>query len=144
MTVQTAKRSLNGDSDNWLDHKVFLSEMQIINKNKVISNMRFGAFAIIVSVSISACAGDGTLMSVQELEYFEINCSKRAEQVAFLESQRPSAVDQQDSRLENFFKPWRLFTDKDGFVANRGIGSGQQEWVINQKLMRINSVCQGR
>jgi hypothetical protein len=73
MTVQTAKRSLNGDSDNWLDHKVFLSEMQIINKNKVISNMRFGAFAIIVSVSISACAGDGTLMSAHELEYFDIN-----------------------------------------------------------------------
>lgn len=106
--------------------------------------MRFGAFAIIVSVSLSACATDGTFMSARELEHFEIDCSRRAEQVAFLESQRPNAVDQQEARLENFFKPWRLWTEQDGFVSNTSIGSGQQEWVINQKLMRINSVCQGR
>lgn len=106
--------------------------------------MKFGAFVIIVSVSLSACATDSTVMSAQELEYFEIDCARRAEQVAFLESQRPTAVDRQDARIENFFKPWRWFTDRNGFTANGSIGTGQQEWIINQKLMRINSACQGR
>jgi len=107
--------------------------------------MKFGAYVIIVSVSLSACATtDGVFMSARELENFEINCSKRTEQVAFLESQRSTDVDRQNARLENFFKPWKLWTERDGFEDNVSMGSGQQEWIINQKLMRINSACQGR
>jgi hypothetical protein len=143
-TAQTADHLLNGAKDSWPNHKASLKEMQTTNKNKVIINMKFGAYVIIASVSLSACATDGVFMSAQELENFEINCSKRTEQVAFLESQRSTDVDRQNARLENFFKPWKLWTERDDFEANTSMGSGQQEWIINQKLMRINSACQGR
>ena len=76
-----------------------------------------------------------------DLDYFQIDCSRRAEQIAFLQSLRSTADDRLFARATNALMPWRMFTNPAAYNNNAAQGSSRTDWVINQKLMALRDDC---
>ena len=92
--------------------------------------------AILCSDAMSAPAVDFT-----DLDYFQIDCSRRTEQIAFLQSLRSTADDRLFARATNALMPWRMFTNPSAYYNNAAQGSNRTDWVINQKLIALRDDC---
>lgn len=76
-----------------------------------------------------------------DLDYFQIDCSRRTEQIAFLQSLRSTADDRLFARATNALMPWRMFTNPSAYYNNAAQGSNRTDWVINQKLIALRDDC---
>jgi hypothetical protein len=92
--------------------------------------------AILCNGATAAPAVDFT-----DLDYFQIDCSRRTEQIAFLQSLRSTADDRLFARATNALMPWRMFTNPSAYYNNAAQGSSRTDWVINQKLIALRDDC---
>lgn len=80
-------------------------------------------------------------MSFQELNYFQIDCTRKAEQVAMLQSMRPTRDDRFFAKISTMIQPWKAVTDPIGRSESQAIGTGRTEWMINQKIIALQKNC---
>ena len=80
-------------------------------------------------------------MDFVDLDYFQIDCSRRTEQIAFLQSLRSTADDRMLARATNALMPWRMFANPAAYNNNAAQGSNRTDWVINQKLIALRDDC---
>lgn len=71
-------------------------------------------------------------MAVQDLNWFQIDCSRKAEQVAMLQSMRQTTDELIASKLRLMSQPWNL-----GSGVNYDYVSGNPNNYINFHLERI-------
>ena len=98
-----------------------------------------GIFVTIVSLfSISGCGTvHNTSMAATDLNYFQVNCKLKAEQIVMLQSMRASPDEQLIARVSNAVQPWQVITNKDAYNQKQQIGSSRTNWLINQHLMAL-------
>lgn len=80
-------------------------------------------------------------MYAVDLDHFQIDCSRKAEQIAFLQSQRSQADDRLVNGAVNWLMPWTRYTDTNHYSQRGQIHNGRTNWIINQKLMRLAHDC---
>jgi hypothetical protein len=82
-------------------------------------------------------------MRFADLDSFQINCARRTEQIALLQSMRSTPDDRLFALLSNAVQPWKEFSDPAQYRDNALRGYGRSDWVINQKLMELRDGCRG-
>ena len=104
------------------------------------SVLKFGLCAIIVSLC-SACA-TGTPgaqpMSYQDLNYFQVDCKRKQEQVEMLQSMRQNRDQMVSAQTTNMFKPWTAITDPQGFNERQQAAQGGINKQINYNLFLLS------
>lgn len=108
-----------------------------------LSRLVSGTFAIIVIVSASACAAPTVknTMHYQDLSNFVIDCSKKQEQIIFLQSQRLARDDKLWNWVQNYVKGWEAYTDPAEYKQRKAHHSGYHDWLINQNLLELGRQC---
>jgi hypothetical protein len=105
-----------------------------------------GVSGICVTLAI-LCSGCSTIgsqpMRFSDLDHFQIDCARRNEQMALLQSMRSTPDDRLFALLSNKVQPWKQFSDPDQYNENAIRGYGRGDWVINQKLMELRDNCRG-
>ena len=107
------------------------------------SNHACGSFAIVAILFASGCATP-TLkrpLAQHHLETFQIDCARKTEQIAFLESQRTTGDDRLWAWATNYVTPWTAYTDTEQHNERRSVSSGRVNWLISQKMMRLAKDC---
>ena len=111
--------------------------MNMLRKSKVVSGI-----CVTLAILCSGCATSRSQpMSFAELDYFQINCAQRTQQIALLQSMRSTPDDRLFARASNALQPWRAYTNPDQYRDNAYQGYGRSDWVINQKLMELRDNC---
>jgi hypothetical protein len=113
-----------------------LSINNIMHKLKI----AFGCFAIAATLLNAGCATNTAphrAMNWQDLEWFVVDCSRKAEQIAMLQAMRPTNDEKMFARLNNELFFWEPFTNPERFAQRQQIGSNRVDWLINQHLMRL-------
>lgn len=108
------------------------------------SSIAFGLSAAIVSVSLAGCAGAPVInrpMYTQDLNAFQIDCSRRDEQIQMLLNQLASRDDRLLSWWTNYLKPWEEYTGEPDYQLRREIAGRQTNWQIQQNLYHIRKFC---
>ena len=103
-----------------------------------------GVSGICVTLAIlcSGCAAPRSEpMGFTDLDNFQIDCSHRTEQIAFLQSMRSTPDDQLYARASNALQPWLIYTNPDQQYNNAVRGHNRTNWVINQKLIALRDDC---
>ena len=77
-------------------------------------------------------------MSAQDLNYFQVDCKRKAEQVAMLQSMRQTRDQQGFAALENMFTPWKAITDPQAYQVRQDVGSGNINKQINYNLFLLS------
>lgn len=106
-----------------------------------VSNLKsvviFGLCATIVSLC-SGCASSTNInrmpMSAHDLNYFRPDCSKKEQQIAMLQSMRPTAEEQWQSSLTNIVNPFSEFTNRQEYQRRKDIASGRINTLITYNL----------
>jgi len=80
-------------------------------------------------------------MRINDLDHFVVDCSKKKEQIEFLESMRPSQGDKILARFTTKAMPWQALTDPEGYRKNKYLGQGGYDWLIRQKLYTLATQC---
>jgi hypothetical protein len=80
-------------------------------------------------------------LSYHDLERFQIDCSRKEEQIRFLQSQRTSRDDALWAWMQNYVMGWEQYTDPDAYHERASIASRRTNWLINQNLMMIQRNC---
>jgi hypothetical protein len=80
-------------------------------------------------------------MSYYDLDHFVVDCSKKKEQVAFLQSMYGTDNERRNARFANALTPWTVFTDRTGRARQKYFGNGEYNWIIRQKLYILNTQC---
>lgn len=100
----------------------------------------FGIFAITAILCNTGCGTVQTQpMTFADLDYFQVDCKKRTEQIAMLQSMRPTRDDKMFARIGNMIQPWQTITDPDTYSNRQSVGTGRSDWILNQKLMELAS-----
>lgn len=112
----------------------------MLNKGRK-SGTVFGLCVIIASL----CSGCATQvnrmpMSAQDLNYFQVDCRRKEQQVAMLQSMRQTSDEQASAVFTNAFTPWRAITDPIAYQRRHEIGSGTTNRQINYNL-HLLSYC---
>jgi len=76
-----------------------------------------------------------------DLDHFSIDCSRKQEQVSFIQSLTSSKVERQNARIEVYFTPWRWITDYKGQQRLNLIGNGSYDFVLRNLLWQLNHNC---
>ena len=97
-----------------------------------------GIFVITVSLNT---ANAEMPMNIHDLDHFQIDCSKKQQQVEFLQSLRSTSDQRAGARLETLLTPWRWFTDPEGANRVYHVGKGNYNWLINQILWSLENNC---
>lgn len=105
------------------------------------SGIVFGMCAITVSV-FSGCATHTDParmpMSTYDLNHtFQVDCSRKQEQIEMLQSMRPTRDEQMAARLRTIFQPWTAFTNPAGYVSDQDVGINNHEKYINYHLNQL-------
>lgn len=109
----------------------------MLRKSKVVSGI-----CVTLAILCSGCATSRPQpMSFAELDYFQINCAQRTQQMALLQSMRSTPDDRLFARASNALQPWRAYTNPDQYRDNAYQGYGRSDWVINQKLIELRDNC---
>lgn len=110
---------------------------------RAVSRFVCGAFAIIAISFVSGCATPtmNQPMSYHDLEYFQIDCSRKEEQIRFLQSLRTNRDDRLWAWAENYVMSWDQYLRPGTYDERRSIASGRTNWLINQNLMMISRNC---
>jgi hypothetical protein len=104
---------------------------------RAIINVLFGSCVIIATQQVNA----EMPMDDWDLDHFQPDCSKKREQVEWLQSFRNSDGQRLSARVEQFVTPWRWFTDYEEARRVSLIGRGDYNWLINQHLMTLRNNC---
>ena len=97
-----------------------------------------------LAILCSGCSTVGSQpMRFSDLDNFQINCNRRTEQMALLQSMRSTHDDRLFALLSNTVQPWKQFSDPEQYNENIIRGYGRGDWVINQKLMELRDNCRG-
>jgi len=80
-------------------------------------------------------------MSYHSLETYQIDCSRKEEQIRFLQSLRTSRDDQLWAWLQNYVMGWDQLLDPDQYNERASIASRRTNWLINQNLMMLHRNC---
>ena len=103
-----------------------------------------GVSGICVTLAIlcSGCAAPRSEpMGFADLDSFQIDCSRRTEQIALLQSMRSTPDDRLVARASNAIQPWLAYTNPEQHYNNANRGYGRADWVINQKLIELRDNC---
>ena len=57
-------------------------------------------------------------MSTQDLNYFVVDCSRKHQQVEFVQSLRVTPEQQLSARLRMMAKPWEMISDQPVYAVN--------------------------
>ena len=92
-----------------------------------------GVFAIIAIAGSAGCATQRPVMNSWDLDHFWTDCSRKQEQIEFLQSLRTTPDDQARAALARIIsldarRSWELDS----------IASGRTNWIINQHLMALS------
>lgn len=142
MTVPT-KLPLSTGQRNKVDFPLQLFQTRINMRDTV---PRFASvYGVCVTLAVLLTTGCSTVqrtpMAFADLDHFQINCKKKAEQIAFLQSMRPTNDEKLFAGLSTIFQPWNYIVDPYGHDSNRAVSTGRSEWVINQLLMELRDNC---
>jgi hypothetical protein len=125
-----------GSSTGWkANHKE--NGMNMSRKSVAVSGI-----CVTLAILCSGCAAPRSEpMGFTDLDNFQIDCSHRTEQIAFLQSMRSTSDDQLYARASNALQPWLVLTDPTQQYNNAVRGHGRSNWVINQKLIALRDDC---
>ena len=102
-------------------------------------------YGVCVTLAILLTTGCSTVqrtpMGFVDLDHFKVDCRKKGEQIAFLQSMRPTPDEKLFAGLSTIFQPWNYIVDPYGHDSNRAVSTGRSEWVINQHLMTLRDNC---
>jgi len=76
-------------------------------------------------------------MDSNTLNHYVVDCSRKEEQIAFIQSQRPTGNERVVSRLLNDWSKWDMIFDPKAYNLRNSVGYGQHDWLINQILMEL-------
>jgi hypothetical protein len=110
--------------------------MNMFRKSKLV----FGLSVTLVIL----CSGCTTTrpMGYNDVNYYQIDCSKKNEQVAMLNSMRSDRDDRAMAKLRNIFQPWLPFTNPTEYANNYYQGTGRTDAYINYKAQDLSDSCQ--
>jgi hypothetical protein len=114
-----------------------------MNNIKAQSRLVCGVFVIVASLSNTGCGTLQTKSSLpeQDLAYFQIDCSKKEEQLKFLQSQRHSADDRMIAGFTNFVLPWEKYISPREYGERQATHTGRSNWIVNQNILRLTHDC---
>jgi len=102
-------------------------------------------YGICVTLAILLTTGCSTVqrtpMGFADLDHFKIDCRKKGEQMAFLQSMRPTNDEKLFAGFGAMFQPWTYLTDPYAQDSRQVVSTGRSEWLINQKLMELRDNC---
>ncbi len=97
----------------------------------------FGLCVTIVSLC-SGCASNTNVnrmpMRAHDLNYFRPDCSKKEQQIAMLQSMRPTMEEQWAASFQNIVTPLAPITDANGYRRRYEISSGRTNTLITYNL----------
>ena len=96
---------------------------------------------IFVIIAVFNTANAEMPMNIHDLDTFQLDCSKKQQQVEFLQSLRSSSDQRTGARLQSFLTPWKWFTDPEGQERIYNVGEGSYNWIINQHLWTLKNNC---
>lgn len=73
-------------------------------------------------------------MRAQDLNYFRPDCSKREQQIAMLQSMRPTAEEQWAASLQNIATPFGAIINSKEYQRRQEIASGRINTLITYNL----------
>ena len=111
-----------------------------MNKTVLPSKLACGVCVIAVTLLGSGCTTRQP-MSAMDLSYFQIDCSRKKEQIQFLNSMRVTDDDRIINGITNILSPWERYQDSPASVQRQQIHRGRTNWLINQKLSRLAKDC---
>ena len=76
-------------------------------------------------------------MATQDLNYFRVDCSRKHEQIAFLQNMRVTSDENFASRMRVMLKPYEIITDPSAYLTNHDIAYRNPNKYINFLLMEL-------
>jgi hypothetical protein len=73
-------------------------------------------------------------MDVGDLNYFQVDCKIKAQQIAMLQSMRQTPDERFFAQLRNAFQPWNIITDPNTRNINNSIAHGNPNKYIDFHL----------
>ena len=102
-------------------------------------------YGVCVTLAILLTTGCSTVqrtpMGFVDLDHFRIDCKKKTQQIAFLQSMRPTPDEKLFAGFSAMLQPWTYITDPYGQDSRQVVSSGRSEWIINQHLMTLRDNC---
>lgn len=92
-----------------------------------------GIFATLAIVASAGCATQKVAMNSWDLDHFWTDCSRKQQQIEFLQSLRVSPQDQARARLARM-----ISTNAERGWELDSIASGRTNWIINQHLLALS------
>jgi len=103
------------------------------------------AYGVCVTLAILLTTGCSTVqrtpMGFADLDGFQIDCRRKSEQIAFLQSMRPTNDEKLFAGFGAMLQPWTYLSDPYAQDSRRVVSTGRSEWLINQKLMELRDNC---
>lgn len=78
-------------------------------------------------------------MATQDLNHFSVDCSRKQEQIAFLQNMRVTVDESFASRMRILFKPYEILTDPRVYYANHDIAYQNPNKYINFWLKELSA-----
>ena len=102
----------------------------------------YGICATLAILLITGCSTvQRTPMAFVDLDHFQIDCRKKAEQIAFLQSLRPTRDEKLFAGFSALVQPWTYITDPYAQDSRQAVSTGRSEWLLNQLLMKLRDDC---
>lgn len=76
-------------------------------------------------------------MNYNDLEWFAVDCKYKTEQIAMLQSMRPTKDERLFARLESEMFFWEKYVSPDKHAQRHQLSSKRIDWLINQHLLRL-------
>ena len=142
MTVPIKLPSLHG----WKNKADFPLQLFLTRINMRDTVPRFASvYGVCVTLVILLTTGCSTVqrtpMGFVDLDHFRIDCKKKTQQIAFLQSMRPTPDEKLFAGFSAMLQPWTYITDPYGQDSRQVVSSGRSEWIINQHLMTLRDNC---
>ena len=142
MTVPIKLPSLHG----WKNKADFPLQLFLTRINMRDTVPRFASvYGVCVTLAILLTTGCSTVqrtpMGFVDLDHFRIDCKKKTQQIAFLQSMRPTPDEKLFAGFSAMLQPWTYITDPYGQDSRQVVSSGRSEWIINQHLMTLRDNC---
>ena len=78
-------------------------------------------------------------MASQDLNHFSVDCSRKQEQIAFLQNMRVTSNEQFASRMRVMLKPYEIITNPGAFSINHDIAYRNTNKYINFWLKELST-----
>jgi hypothetical protein len=105
------------------------------------SVLAFGMSATLAILCSGCAAPASRQMGFSDINTFQVDCSKRNEQIVMLNSMRSTRDDRSLAKLKNIFQPWLQATDPDQYADNYYQGAGMTDAFIDYKIQNLINYC---